>query len=108
MTQQKVEGLNTKEMVDFAAAHRGTTKKAAEEFLRDAYDLIKAAILENEAGFNILGVGKFEVVVNPEREHRVPNADTDAPVEYVTKPQHKAIKFRAAKALKEELASKEV
>lgn len=106
MTQQKVEGLSTKEMVDFAAAYRGTTKKAAEQFVREAYELFGQAIIQNEAGFNALGFGKFEVVEVPEREHRIPNADENAPVEYVTKPAHKAIKFRAAKSFKEQLANK--
>lgn len=107
MTKQTVEGLNNKEVINAAAEFRGTTKVEAEKFVRDSFEFYKELILTNQAGFNILGLGKLEVSTAPEREYRIPKAKGE-PEEFVTKPEHYTLKLKVSKTFKEELASKDV
>lgn len=107
MTKQTVEGLNTQEVINAAAEFRGTTKVDAEKFVRESFAFYKELILTNQAGFTILGLGKLEVSAVPEREHRVPKAKGE-PEEFVTKPEHYALKLKVSKGFKEELESKPV
>lgn len=83
------------DLVAHMADQAGITKRSAQVALEAVLDQLSMT-LEEEGHFVLTGVGTFEVVKRPKRIAR--NPQTGEPV---TVPAHNAVRFKAAKALKE-------
>lgn len=87
--------VHKSELVKQVAAMRDIPAAAAARLIDELLDTVKAH-LRNGCKVSIPGFGTFEAVAKPERQGRNPKTG-----EAVTIAAHKAVKFKAAKALKE-------
>lgn len=88
------------ELIAQVAEETGLTKAASKEVLDSIVgQLVK--ILKKEGRFAMFGLGIFEVVKRKKRMARNPRTKEPAVVK-----AHKAVKFKAAKSLKETVNSK--
>ena len=87
--------VHKSELVKQVAAMRDIPAAAAARLIDELLDTVKAH-LRNGCKVSIPGFGTFEAVAKPERKGRNPKTG-----EAVTIAAHKAVKFKAAKALKE-------
>jgi len=87
--------MNKAEFIASVAQETGLTKTATNQVLETVLTTINKT-LKKEGRFVLHGIGSFEVVKRKKRTARNPR--TNEPV--VVK-AHKAVKFKAAKALKE-------
>ena len=90
--------MNQSELVIKTAQVSGVSKKDVEHVLKTAGDVIAAALVE-EGEAVLPGLGKFVTQQKDARDAR--NPATGATIHV---PAHKAVKFRAAKALKDAVA----
>ena len=91
------------ELVSLLAEALETKKKEAEETLSTVFEVFADVIISQQKGIKLGEIGTVKVDVVPEREHRNPQTG-----ESVTKPEHYALKFKASKPFKEELAEVKV
>jgi DNA-binding protein HU-beta len=90
--------MNQSELILKTAQVSGVSKKDVEAVLKTAGDVISDALVEdNEA--TLPGLGKLVVGLRAARTGK--NPKTGEPIQI---PAHKAVKFKAAKALKDNLA----
>ena len=87
--------VHKSELVKQAAALSDIPAAAAARLIDELLDTVKAH-LRNGSKVSIAGFGTFEAQHKPERQGRNPQTG-----EAVTIPARKAVKFKAAKALKE-------
>lgn len=87
--------VHKSELVKQVAAMRDIPAAAAARLIDELLDTVKAH-LRNGCKVSIPGFGTFEAVAKPERQGRNPKTG-----EAVTIAAHKAVKFKAAKAMKE-------
>lgn len=86
--------MTKSELIAAIAAHGNTSKAEAERALASVTDVIGAA-LANGLDVSVPGFGSFSVAVRAERQGRNP-----ATGEAITIPAGRAVKFKAAGALK--------
>lgn len=91
--------MNQSELILKTAQISGIAKKDVESVLKTAGDVIGAALVE-EGEAVLPGIGKLAAVAKAAREARNPKTG-----EPVTIPARKAVKFKAAKALKDAVAA---
>lgn len=87
------------DLVALLAEAQETTKKDAETTLNTVFEVLADVIISQQQGVKLGEIGTLKVDVVPERDHRNPQTG-----EAVTKPEHYALKFKASKPFKEELA----
>lgn len=89
--------MNQSELISKVAAISGESKKAVEAVLKTTGDVIASTLTEGE-DIALPGVGKLSVTTRAAREGRNP-----ATGDVIKIPAKKAVKFAAAKALKDSL-----
>ena len=87
--------MNKPQLIEQIAKHGGMVKAEAANALEAVCRAVKAALRDGEA-VAIPGFGTFEAVEKPERQGRNPKTG-----ETIAIPACKAVKFKAAKALKD-------
>ncbi len=92
--------MNKAELVAAIAAKADLTKKDSEKALKAVIDVITDELVKGEK-VQLVGFGTFEVAERPAREGR--NPQTGAKMKIAAS---KAPKFRAGKALKEDVNAK--
>ena len=90
--------MNQSELILKTAQVSGVSKKDVEHVLKTAGDVIAAGLAE-EGEVTLPGLGKLVTQDKTARDARNPKTG-----ETIHVPAHKAIKFRAAKALKDAVA----
>lgn len=92
--------MNQQDLINAIAAETGLAKTDILSVIKVQGDVVQAELSEGAGGEVVLhGIGKLVTVAKPERTARNPGTG-----EEVTVPAHNAVKFRAAKALKDEVA----
>lgn len=90
--------MNKKILIEKYADLKGLSKKEATEVIESVIGLIANGI-EDEGKVDLFGFGKFVVETVPERTRKYTMGDKKGQ-EYTT-PEHRKVKFKAAKALVE-------
>lgn len=90
--------MNQSELIIKVAQISGVTKKDVEHVLKTAGDVIAAAVAE-EGEAVLPGLGKLVAQHKAARDARNPKTG-----DVIHVPEHKAVKFRAAKQLKDAVA----
>ena len=90
--------MNQSELIIKTAQISGVSKKDVEHVLKTAGDVIGAALVE-EGEAVIPGLGKLVTQQKDARDARNPKTG-----EIIHVPAHKAVKFKAAKSLKDAVA----
>ena len=90
--------MNQSELIIKAAQISGVSKKDVEHVLKTAGDVIGAALIE-EGEAVLPGLGKLVTQQKDARDARNPKTG-----EVIHVPAHKAVKFKAAKSLKDAVA----
>lgn len=86
-----------KEIIEEISDQFGITKKLAKEVIDATIHSLTGKIVTT-GEVSIAGFGKFVIVTRPERNGRNPKTNTPLIIK-----EHKAVKFKIAKALKESI-----
>lgn len=92
--------LSKEEFVSALASQREVTKVEAKELLSDVFSVVDSAIIDELKDVKLGDIGTLKVVEVPERNHKNPKTG-----EVIVKPKHYAVKFKANKNFKDDLAA---
>lgn len=95
--------LKTPEVVTALAEALNTSKKDAKVIYDTVFSTLADLVIENQAGVPLGALGAINVADVAERDHAVRNMETGEQTGTVTKPAHKAPRYKASKGFKEAL-----
>ena len=87
--------MNKKEIVNLVAERLNGTKKEAQEYVNEIFNIVEEALKEGST-VDISGFGKFTIAERAERKGINP-----ATKESIVIPASKSVKFKASKTLKD-------
>lgn len=95
--------LTKKEFLKLVAEQLETSVTKTEATLDGVWKALEIALIDEQSGVKLGGIGTVSVEVAPERTHRNPQNG-----EEVVKPEHYKLKFKANAAFKRDLAEVEI